>query len=300
MLELLPQIIWFALLSSAIYALVAIGLSLIFGILEFINFAHGDMAMIGAYLFFTFLILLKLPTWLSFILVILTAAIIGIAIEKLTFKPVRRYNDFIPMIISIGLGGFIQALIILIFGASVKSYRQTAAQGTNTYELLNGNLIVTDTQLLIIATTIILLIGLYLFLKYAKTGKAIRAVADNKEIASILGISIDKTLSIIFAIGTALAAVAGLLVAAEQNLNPTMGLSLAVKAFAAIVLGGVGNLAGAVIGALIVGFSENLIVGLTSIPASYKDAIVFLIFIIAVFLKPNGILGAKLEEEARK
>lgn len=299
MIEILPQIIWFSLLASAIYALIAIGLSLIFGILGFINFAHGDFAMIGAYMFFAFTVLFGLPAWVGLLLVIIAATILGIVIEKITFKPVRKSPAFTPLIISIGIGALLQAAVVLMFGAGVKSYR---VEGTTavTHQLFNGNLIVTNSQLTIVFATIGLLLGLYLFLKYSKTGKAIRAVSDNQEVASILGINIDRTISIIFGLGTALAAVAGLLIANEQNLNVTMGISLGVKAFAAVILGGVGNLVGAVVGALIIGFSENFLVGFTPIPANFKDAIVFAILIIMLFIRPNGLFGEKSEEETRK
>lgn len=299
MIEILPQIVWFSLLASAIYALVAIGLSLIFGILGFINFAHGDFAMVGAYMFFAFVVLFGLPSWIGFLLVIAGAVLMGIIIEKVTFKPVRKSPPFTPLIISIGIGALLQAVITILFGTGVKSYRVQGETAT-IFNFFDGNLIITESQLTLVFTTIGLLLGLYLFLKYSKTGKAIRAVSDNQEVASILGINIDRTISIIFALGTALAAIAGLLVASEQNLNVTMGISLGVKAFAAVILGGVGSLTGAVVGALIIGFSENFLVGFTPVPTSYKDAVVFAILIIMLFIRPNGLLGERAEEEIRK
>ncbi|MCA9374600.1 branched-chain amino acid ABC transporter permease [Candidatus Peregrinibacteria bacterium] len=298
MLEILPQIIWFSLLASAIYALVAIGLSLIFGILEFINFAQGDFAMVGAYLFFGFVIEGGLPWWVGIAMVVIIAALMGVVIERITFKPVRKSPPFIPLVISIGVGALLQAIMIFKFGGSVKSYRIEGSKA-EVYKLFGDTLNVTQSQITLMLVTAGLLLGLYLFLKYSKTGTAIRAVADNQDVAAILGVSINKTIGIIFAVGTALAAIAGVLIANEQNLSITMGLSLGVKAFAAVVLGGVGSLPGAIVGAFIIGFSENFIVGLTSIPSSYKDAIVFGLLIIMLFLYPNGLFGAKAEEEAR-
>lgn len=289
---------WFSLLASAIYALIAIGLSLIFGILEFINFAQGDFAMVGAYLFFGFTVQAGLPWWVALLLVIILSVLMGLIIERLTFKPVRKSPPFIPLVISIGVAALLQSLIILQFGAGVKSYRVEGSQ-PEIYKLFDGALTVTSSQITLIFVTAGLLLALYLFLKYSKTGTAIRAVADNQEVASILGVNINKTIGIIFAVGTALAAIAGLLIANEQNLSVTMGISLGVKAFAAVVLGGVGSLPGAIVGAFIIGFSENLLVGLTPIPASYKDAIVFGLLILALFVYPNGIFGAKAEEDVR-
>ncbi|HLG26033.1 MAG TPA: branched-chain amino acid ABC transporter permease [Candidatus Gracilibacteria bacterium] len=299
MLEILPQIIWYSLLAGAIYALIAIGLTLIFGILGFINFAHGDMAMLGAYLFFALSIFLKIPYWASFIIVIPAAALIGIVIEKLTFKPVRKSPPVTPLVISIGVGAVIQAIVLLLFGAEVRSYRQEGDLMTQTYSFFDNSLVITQSQIFLMVVTALLLGGLHLFLKYSKQGKAIRAVADNQDVASILGINIDTTVSLIFALGTVLAAIGGLLIANEQNLNVTMGISLGVKAFAAIVLGGVGNLLGAVVGAMVIGFSENFIVGFTPVPANFKDGIVFFLLIIVLFVKPGGILGAKREEDVR-
>jgi branched-chain amino acid transport system permease protein len=150
------------------------------------------------------------------------------------------------------------------------------------------------------ATAAVLLVGLSLFLKHSKTGKSLRAVADNKEVAAILGINVNRTVSIIFALGSALAAIAGMLIAGEQNLNPTMGIALNVRAFAAVVLGGVGNVYGALVGSLIIGFSENFLVAFTPIPPSFREALVFVILILMLFVRPNGILGASTEAEVRK
>lgn len=300
MLEILPQVIWYALLASAIYALVSIGLTLIFGVLEFIHFAHGDMAMVGAYMLLAFWPMLGLPYWIAFMFVVFIAAFFGFVMERLAFKSVRRSHPFKPLIISIGISVLLQSLVIIFFGGGVNSYRQSGGAPAKTFEFLNGDLVVTDHQILLMVITAILLIAVGLFLKYSRTGKAMRAVADNRDVAAILGIDVDKIISIIFALGTALAAAAGMLIGAEQNLSPTMGIELSVKAFAAIVLGGLGNVTGAVVGALIIGFMENFIVGFTPIPQSFKEAIVFSFLIIMLFLRPNGILGASMEAEVRK
>ncbi len=300
MLEILPQVLWYSLLASAIYTLIAIGLTLVFGILGFINFAHGEMAMIGAYLLLAFLVSFKLPFWPAFVLAFVIAAAIGVVLEKLTFKRVRKSHPFKPLVISIGVSAFLQALVILVFGAGVTSYRQAGGQLPQTFDFFGGNLVITDHQILLMVVAVVLLFSLAAFLKYSKTGKSLRAVADNKEVAAILGINVDRTISIIFGLGTALAAIAGMLIAGEQNLNPTMGLALNVRAFAAVVLGGVGNIYGALLGALIIGFSENFLVAFTPIPASFREAVVFLILIVMLIFKPNGLLGASAEAEVRK
>ncbi len=300
MLEILPQVIWYSLIASAIYTLIAVGLTLVFGILEFINFAHGEMAMVGAYLLLAFLVNFKFPFWLAFILSFVAVAILGIVLEKLIFKKVRKSHPFKPLVISIGVSALLQAVVILIFGGGVTSYLQTGDQPAQTFEFFNGNLVITDHQILLIAVAFVLLIALALFLKFSKTGKSLRAVADNKEVAAIMGINVDRTISIIFGLGSALAAIGGMLIGGEQNLTPTMGLALNVHAFAALILGGVGNVYGALLGALIIGFSENFIIAFTPIPPSFREAIVFAILILMLIVKPNGLLGANAEAEVRK
>ncbi len=300
MLEILPQVLWYSLLASAIYALIAVGLTLTFGVLEFINFAHGEMATIGAYGLFGLWIVLKLPYFVAFILVALGASLFGIILEKITFKRMRKSHPFKPLVVSIGVSVLIQAVVVIVFGGGVKSYRQSGEMATKTLSFFNGNLVITESQIFLIVTTIILLIAIGIFLKYSRTGKAIRAVADNREVAAILGIKVDKIISIIFLLGSGLAAIAGMLIGAEQNLNSNMGLSLSVKAFVVIVLGGLGNVTGAIVGALIIGFSENFLVAFTAVPQSLKDAVVFCMLILILFIRPNGILGENFETEARK
>jgi len=300
MLEILPQVIWYSLVASAIYTLVAIGLTMTFGVLGFINFAHGEMAMLGAYLLLAFWVMLKWPFWPAFTLVVILMVIFGVLLEKFTFKPVRKSHPFKPLIISIGVSAFLQSVVVLIFGAGVTSYFQDGQQAAQTFSFLNGDFVVTDHQILLMAISVILLIALALFLKYSKTGKAMRAVADNPQVAAILGINVDRTVSIIFALGTALAAIGGMLIAGEQNLTPTMGLSLSIYGFSAVVLGGVGNVWGALVGALIIGFLENFLTAFTALPPNYNSAIVFLLLIIMLMVRPNGILGARAEAEVRK
>jgi len=299
MLEILPQILFYGLVTTAIYALIAIGLTFIFGIMEFIYFAHGDMAMVGGYMFFWMYIVLGWPFIPSFIAGILIVAILGIIIERLFFKPLRHFQAFIPLIMSIGVSIILQTGIMMIFGSDTKNYHKLGAV-TNTFSFFDNKLVVTQNHIVIIVVTILLLTGLFIFLKHTKLGKAIRAVADNKEIAAILGINVNKIMSIVFALGAMLTAVAGILIAFEQNLTPKMGEFLSIVAFTAIILGGVGNLKGAILGAFIVGFAQNLIIGLTPISGSYKFVIMFTIMIAILLFKPYGIFGAKKEEEIRK
>ncbi len=294
-MEILPQIIVFAIIASAIYALLATGLTLTFSTLEFINFAHGDMAMLGAFFFFSLYVSHGLPLTIALLLTIIIAALLGIVIERTTFRPVRDKMAFIPLVLSIGVAILAQSLITMFYGGGSQSYYKGGGSAT-VYNLFDGKIIITLGQIMIVVTAIVLLTGLYIFLKKTRTGKAIRAVSDNKEVAAIMGIDVNRTIMILFAIATTLAAVAGVLVAFDQNLYPYMGLMLSIKVFAAIVIGGVGKFRGAILGAIIIGFSENLIVGLTSIKSSYKELIVFTILIFVLMYKPYGIFGGQKEE----
>lgn len=291
-MNILPQILVFSLVASGLYVLIAAGLTLTFGTLEFINFAHGDIAVTGAFIFFALYVWGGLPLWISLIIAILATALLGFFIEKTTFKPVRNKQAFIPLILSIGVSMILQAILLMIFGGGTRTY----AVESPVYSFWNDRLVITLPQIAIILTALFVMTGLFLFFKYTKIGKAIRAVSDNKEIASTLGISVNKTLSITFALASGLAALGGILAAFDQNLLPTMGILFSIKVFAVIVFGGVGSLSGAVLGALIIGFSENFLVAYAGVPGSFKEAIVFFLLILALLFRPYGILGGKKEE----
>jgi branched-chain amino acid transport system permease protein len=295
MLDILPQLLVFSLLSASIYALISAGLTLTFGTLEFINFAHGEMAMAGAYSFFSFYVLMGLSIPLSLILTAIVMLAIGLIIERSTFRPVRDKQPFIPLVLSIGVSIIFQSAATMIYGGGSQTYYK-ASQVSTSYKFLDGSLIITQAQVLIILTAVVLLLSTYLFLKYSRTGKSIRAVSDDREIAAIMGIDVNKTISILFGLATMLAGIGGVLVAFDQNLFPLMGLMLSIKAFAVVVIAGVGHFKGVIWGALIIGLSENLITGLTPISSSYKDLIVFVIFITILLFKPYGLFGGKKEE----
>ena len=293
-MEILPQLLIFAVITSAIYMLVAAGLTLTFGVLEFINFAHGDVAMLGSYVFFWLYILMDLGIVPAFILTALLIAIFGILMERTTFKPVRDRQEFIPLVLSVGVAIFLQAAVIFTFGADSKNYSK--GESSQVFQLFDGRASITMSQIAIILSSIIILTILGTWLKKSKTGKAIRAVSDDKSVAAIVGINVDRTITILFAIGSMLAGIAGLLLAFDQNLNPKMGLMLSVKGFAALIIGGVGNFGGAILGAIIIGFSEVLITGLTPIPSGYRDSITFVLLVIVLLWRPYGILNPSKEQ----
>jgi len=298
--SILPQLFINGIIAGAIYGLVALGLALMYGVARFLNFAHGEMTMLGAYLFFTFYVLLGWPIVGAIISAVILAGVAGCIFEKLFFKPVRKAKDIVPLVVSIGLSILLQSMVLLLFGANIKTLRSGVISVGHRF----AGFIITDIQIVIIVVALTLMVLLALYLKYSKTGKAIRALADSQDIAQILGINVNQVISHLFFIGSALAGIAGILVGFEQNLEPTMGLSLTIKAFAAIVLGGVTNIYGAVLGAFVIGLAENFGIGLEffghSIPSGYKDAIAFFIMIIVLLFRPQGLLGRKKEEESRK
>lgn len=294
MANVLPQLILNGIIAGGIYALVALGYTMVYGILKFINFAHGEIFMMGAYLAWVMHIVLGQDIFTSFIIAMIGCAIGGFVIEKIAYKPLRKSAMLAPLITAIAVSLFLQAFTIMIFGAEVKTLRTTEVQAGIP---ILGSAVITPIQIVIIVVSISLMILLHLFIKYTKLGKAMRAVSDNYAVSAIIGININKIISTVFIIGSMLAAAAGVLVGIEQNLTPTMGVSVGIKAFTAAVIGGVGNIYGAVAGGFLIGLIENI--GIWFIPSGYKDAIAFTILIIMLIFKPTGLFGAKKEEEVR-
>jgi branched-chain amino acid transport system permease protein len=300
-MDILPQILMNGIVAGSIMALIAMGLSLIYGVLKFMNFAHGEMAMLGAFFYYFFFIALEWPILPSLIGTMALCGIAGIVFNKLIFEPLRMESPWTLLITSIGVSIFIKSLVLLIATGKSRNYAREGFDIT-TYELFNGEILITNIQILILIITTLTLIGMAVFLKYSKLGKAIRAVSDNMQVASLLGINVKSTINKIFIISTILAGMAGVLIGYEQNLSPNMGLWLSILAFAAVIVGGLGNIWGAVAGAMIMGILQNILVGIEifgfSIPTSYKIAIAFTVMIIILIFKPRGLFGISLEEEA--
>ena len=300
-MDILPQILVNGIIQGSIYALIALGLSLIYGVLRFMNFAHGEMAMLGAYFYYYFFIVLGWPIIPSVLLAIFFCGIAGILFNKLIFQPLRKESEWTLLITSIGAAIFIKSLVLLIATGKARNYTRGDYAPT-VYSLFDGKMIITNYQVLIIITTLAILIGLAFFLKYSKTGKSIRAVSDNMDVAAILGINVKSTITKIFIISTCIAGVAGILIGYEQSLTPNMGLLLSIAAFSAVIVGGLGSIWGAVVGGMLIGIIQNLAVGLDwwgySIPTNYKTAVGYAILILMLLFRPRGLFGAKLEEEA--
>jgi len=287
---------------GSVYALIALGYSMVYGILELINFAHGEIYMLGAYLgiiflaFFTAIGLtsysLTLSLILTFCLSIVFCSSYGFTIEKIAYKPLRSAPRLSPLISAIGVSIFLQNYVMLTRGTTDKVFPHLF--GTGGLQFMTVRM--TPLQVFIILSSFILMVALRLFVRKTKMGKAMRAVAQDKTMASLVGINIDTVISVTFIIGSGLAAVAGLMVAMYYGLvNYFIGYVAGIKAFTAAVLGGIGSIRGAVAGGILLGLVESL--GGSYISSEYKDAYAFVILIIVLLVKPGGLFGkAELEK----
>ncbi len=287
---------------GAVYALIALGYTMVYGILELINFAHGEIFMLGAYLTIIILSLLALiglttkGLILSLFSVIIIAAVYcgayGLTLERIAYRPLRHAPRLSPLISAIGMSIFLQNYVMLTQGSADKIFPHIIPSGG----LSMGNATLTYLQIFIIITSMLLMIALHAFIRKTRLGKAMRATAQDKKMASLVGIDIDSVIVITFIIGSALAAVAGFMVAMYYGLvNFYMGYVAGIKAFTAAVLGGIGNIRGAVLGGFLLGILESL--GAAYVSSEYKDAFAFIMLILILIFKPTGILGERVPEK---
>lgn len=272
--------------TGSIYALIALGYTMVYGIAKMINFAHGDILMVGAYLLYSFIVLLSLPIGLSVLLTIIVSALIGILIERVAYKPLRKAEPLAVLITAIGVSFFLQNASLLIFGANPIMFESFI----KVKPIIIGQVAIAGITIVIFVVTLITMILLTLFLNKTKTGYAMRAVSEDKEAAQLMGINVNRTISITFAIGSALAAVGGILYLSQyQSLSPNLGALPGIKAFVAAVLGGIGSVPGAMLGAILLGIIESM--SKAYISSELSDAIVFGVLIIVLLVKPSGLLG---------
>jgi branched-chain amino acid transport system permease protein len=283
---------------GSIYALIALGYTMVYGVLRLINFAHGDVYMLGAYAGYYLSRKLKgdEPSLASALLVMLgamlTCALVGVIIERFAYRPVRRAARLTLLIMAIGVSLFIENAAQLVFGPDPKFFPSLAPRA----DFRVGGVRLTSEQLTVIAVSFLLMLLLRFFILKTRTGKAMRAVSFNLDTAKLMGISTDKIIAITFALGSALAAAAGVLIGMQiPKIDPLMGILYGLKAFVAAVLGGIGNVPGAVIGGLLIGTSEVMVVGYLS--STFRDAIAFGILILVLLLRPQGILGRAQKEK---
>ena len=280
---------------GSVYAIIALGYSMVYGIAKMLNFAHGDIIMVGAYIVYCVMVYLNLPPLLAVLASVLVCTVLGIVIERLAYKPLRQSASLAVLITAIGVSYLLQNAAMLIWGSNPKVFSSVFSIGS--IRLLNGELVISSETLLTIAANIIIMIALTLFTGKTRMGKAMRAVSEDKGAAELMGINVNRTISVTFAIGSALAAIAGALLCSTTNPNlvPTTGSMPGIKAFTAAVFGGIGSIPGALIGGLLLGIIE--ILGKAYISTELSDALVFAVLIIVLLFRPAGLLGKPVREK---
>ena len=278
---------------GSVYAIIALGYTMVYGIAKMLNFAHGDVIMVGGYISYLAATNLGLPPVVSILAAMVVCTVLGIIIEGLAYKPLRQAPKLAVLITAIGVSYFLQNSALLIWGANPKVYTPVV---DGTLKLFDGQLSVSYVSLLTVAACIVIMIGLTLFTSRTKMGKAMRACSEDKGAAQLMGINVNRTISMTFAIGSALAAVAGaLLCSFSPTLMPTTGSMPGIKAFTAAVFGGIGSIPGAFLGGILLGVIEALAKGYISTQLS--NSIVFAVLIIILLVRPAGLLGKYVPEK---
>ncbi len=279
---------------GSVYAIIALGYTMVYGIAKMLNFAHGDVIMIGAYVSYCATTYMGLHPLLSVVIAMVVCTALGILIEGLAYKPLRKAPALAVLITAIGVSYFLQNSALLIWGSAPKNFSSIVS--FDSLSLAGGKLIITSESIVTVVACIVIMIALTLFIKKSKMGKAMRAVSEDKGAAELMGINVNLTISVTFAIGSALAAIAGvLLCSAYPILIPTTGSMPGIKAFTAAVFGGIGSIPGAMLGGILLGIIE--IFGRAYISSELADAIVFAVLIIVLLVKPTGLLGKKINEK---
>ena len=286
---------------GSVYAIIALGYTMVYGIAKMLNFAHGDVIMVGGYVSFCAVSYLGLPGWLSVVLAMAVCTALGVVIEGLAYKPLRQATSLAVLITAIGVSYFLQNAAQLIWGASPKGYTPliptTNAQGEpNTLRLFGGQLSISYISLFTMGACIVIMVLLTFFTGRTKLGKAMRACSEDKGAAQLMGINVNATISLTFAIGSALAAVAGgLLCSFTTSLMPTTGSMPGIKAFTAAVFGGIGSIPGAFLGGILLGVIESL--AKAYISTQLANAILFAVLIVVLLVRPSGLLGKYVPEK---
>ena len=277
---------------GSIYALIALGYTMVYGIAKMLNFAHGDVIMIGAYAGIVAVAQLGLPPVIAVVLSIIICAVLGMLIEFLAYKPLRAAPPLSVLITAIGVSYFLQNIALLIFGSQQKAYPTVVTLPS--FRL--GGVTIDGITILTLAITAVIMVVLTLFINKSKLGKAMRAVSEDKAAASLMGISVNRTITLTFAIGSALAAFASIFYGMTYvYIKPTTGAMPGIKAFTAAVFGGIGSIPGAMLGGILLGVIEQM--SKTYISTLWADAIVFGVLVLVLVLKPTGLLGKKISEK---
>ena len=279
---------------GSVYAIIALGYTMVYGIAKMLNFAHGDIIMVGAYISYFAATSFGIPPAVCILVSMAACTVLGIAIERFAYRPLRSANSLAVLITAIGVSYFLQSIAQIIWSSSKKSFSVDFSFANIT--LFGGRLTVDGVAVCTIAACVVIMVLLSLFIGKTRTGKAMRAVAEDKSAAELMGISVNRTISVTFAIGSALAAIAGLLFCAKTStLSPTTGSLPGIKAFTAAVFGGIGSIPGALVGGVLLGVIE--IFSAEYISDQLQSAVVFAVLIVILLVKPNGLLGKKVTEK---
>ncbi len=278
---------------GSIYALIALGYTMVYGIAKMLNFAHGDIIMVGGFTVFTAMSTEWCPVWLSVVIGIIVCTLLGVIVEKVAYKPLRNASPLAVLITAIGVSYLLQNVALIIFGSAAQSFTSVVK---NVAPVTIGGVTISMETIISIVVSVIIMICLTFFINKTKAGKAMLAVSEDKGAAQLMGINVNSTISLTFAIGSALAGVASVLLCSSYpQISPYTGSMPGIKAFVAAVFGGIGSIPGAMIGGILLGVIENL--SKAYISSQLSDAIVFLVLIVVLIVKPTGIMGKKINEK---
>jgi branched-chain amino acid transport system permease protein len=279
---------------GSVYAIIALGYTMVYGIAKMLNFAHGDIIMVGAYVCFCAVNYLGLPTGVGVLLSIVACTVLGIIIERLAYKPLRDAPSLDVLITAIGVSYFLQNAALLIWGSDTKSFPSVV--DLPSVSLFDGQLVVSAITIVTVLSGVVVMLALTLFTSKTRMGKAMRACSEDRGAATLMGINVNSTISLTFAIGSGLAAIAGVLMcSAYPTLVPTTGSLPGIKAFTAAVIGGIGSIPGAFVGGIVLGVIE--IFAKAYVGTQLADAIVFAVLIVVLLVKPSGLLGKTVREK---
>ena len=279
---------------GAVYAIIALGYTMVYGIAKMLNFAHGDVIMVGAYMSYSITTFLGLPTAVGILVAVIVCTLLGVLIEGLAYKPLRGVPSLAVLITAIGVSYFLQNAAQLIWGSAPKNF--TSIVTFEPFSFANGALVITGEVIVTILVSVVIMVGLTLFTGKTRMGKAMRAVSEDRDAAQLMGINVNQTISMTFAIGSALAAIAGVLLCSTvPTLMPTTGSMPGIRAFTAAVFGGIGSIPGAMLGGIVLGLIE--IFSKKYISTEFSDAIVFAVLILILLVKPAGLLGKQVQEK---
>lgn len=280
---------------GSVYAIIALGYTMVYGIAKMLNFAHGDVIMVGGYAAFTIMMSYGGNPWLAVLVAIVVCTVLGIAIETIAYRPLlEAASPLAVLITAIGVSYLLQNIVLLVFGSTPKSFQSVVSLPS--LKLAGGALTISGTTIVTIASCIVIMIVLTLFINKTKPGQAMLAVSEDKGAAQLMGINVNGTIALTFAIGSGLAAIAGvLLCSAYPSLTPYTGSMPGIKAFVAAVFGGIGSVPGAMVGGILLGVIE--ILGKAYISSQLADAIVFAVLIVVLLVKPTGLFGKQIQEK---